>query len=94
MDEHDAMDLSQGEVLQSFTIWLTKEGESFLVKGLKQGRIVAIQVNTTHGQSKMFRPDGIHSTFHDCMKHEYQSGPQETLVSRCYSQFLYLNSNL
>jgi hypothetical protein len=88
MDEHDAMDLAQGEVLQGFTIWLTEEGESRMIRGLKQGRVVAIQVDTSHGQSKMFERHGGHPTLHDCMKHQYQSGPQETLVSRaCYSQF-------
>lgn len=88
MDEHDAiMDLGQGEELKSFTIWLTKEGEYACIRGLKQGRVVAIQVNTSHGQSKMFEPDGMQAKLHDCIKYQYQPGPRESFVSdTSYSQ--------
>lgn len=59
MDEHEAIDLAQGETLQGITIWLTKVRGSPLVRGLKQGQVVGIQVQTNYGQlmasSKCFK---------------------------------------
>lgn len=91
MDEYDAMDLAQNEALQDFIIWLTKEKRYVRMPRVNQGRVVAIQVVTTHGQSKMFEPQGTRPAFHDYLKYDFQSGPQETIVSRTrYSQFYIL----
>jgi hypothetical protein len=75
------MELSYGEEVQSLTIWLSKEGEFREVRGLAQGRVVAIKVDTTHNQSKVFQPHGTHQySFDRHMRHEYQSGAHDDLV--------------
>ncbi|KAK2764599.1 hypothetical protein FQN54_009294 [Arachnomyces sp. PD_36] len=81
MNEYDAMNLRQYEVLQALTVWLVKEGVSRLTPGLNQGRIAAILVQTNHGQSKRFGLPDTHPIIQDCVEHQCQSGPQETLVS-------------
>ncbi|KAK2764947.1 hypothetical protein FQN54_008646 [Arachnomyces sp. PD_36] len=53
MNEHDAVDLDKDEILQGFIIWLTKEGSYSEDSRLEEGRVVAIRIYTSHGQTKI-----------------------------------------
>lgn len=56
---------------------------SYLPLEDEKGPVIAIQVETTHGQHKMFKPPGLAlPPFYACMVYEYHRGPQEELVSK------------
>ncbi|KAI9933742.1 hypothetical protein MW887_004814 [Aspergillus wentii] len=74
MEEGDAMELSEGEHVQAITFWLSKE--SGVDPMYMRGQVVAVLVETTHAQSKMF---GSHPALQECTKRKFQATSKEVL---------------
>ena len=81
MDEHDSFHLSQGEAIDCFTVWLTKQGLNPDVQGLYNGVVVAIRIDTSYGRSKIFESWEEHMPLIECTQHEYRTTFHEKIVS-------------
>lgn len=73
-ERHDAGDDGLG--------YDSREPSSYMLREDEKGPVIAIQVETTHRQHKMFKPPGLAlPPFYACVVYEYHRGPREELVS-------------
>ena len=85
MQDHDSFELTEGEKIEGLTFWLSNRGYSSEMRGLAQGKVVAVRVDTSHLRTKIFESHGAHSPLVDCLHHQYQSDLYEEMVSLAFS---------
>lgn len=78
----DGFELSQGEDIQSLTIWLIPTGFSRESPGMEIGQVAAIHIETTRSRSVTFRaPDFQSISSQPLQHHQYQADSDEKLTA-------------
>jgi hypothetical protein len=81
MEEADAFEFTQDERVRCLTIWITKEGMSSCYRGVHQGQVAAIRIDTNHDRTMTCHPFRAEDTLKECLVHQYQVDPHEDIVS-------------
>ncbi|KAK2757006.1 hypothetical protein FQN54_004974 [Arachnomyces sp. PD_36] len=90
--DDDSFEIVDGERIERLTIWLSKDGSSARLKGFALGRVVAVDIGTSHSRTKLFKPQGDYPVLADCQLTQYQSNGYEELtgiswiLNSCYDR--------